>query len=83
MYGGGKKPRKRKIIKKQSKDNIIKNVRHLFRLKKENDVCKNITIRDMKSLLEQEGDCYKVRVGNFHRDSFIEYESYGDEIKIY
>ena len=37
----------------------------------------------MKSLLEQEGDCYKVRVGNFHRDSFIEYESYGDEIKIY
>ena len=37
VYCGRHKPRKRKIIKKQSKDSIIKNVRNLFRLKKENE----------------------------------------------
>ena len=36
VYCGRHKPRKRKI-KKQSKDNIIKNVRNLFGLKKENE----------------------------------------------
>ena len=38
VYSGGQKPRKLKIKKKQSKDNIIKNVRNLYRLKKENEV---------------------------------------------
>ena len=33
VYGGGKKPRKPKIIR-QSKDNTIKNIRKSFRLKK-------------------------------------------------
>ena len=39
VYSGGQKPRKLKIKKKkQSKDNKIKNVRNLYRLKKENEV---------------------------------------------
>ena len=39
VYSGGQKSRKLKIKKKkQSKDNIIKNVRNLYRLKKENEV---------------------------------------------
>ena len=33
VYGGGKKPSKLKI-QKQSEDNIIKNIRNLFKLKK-------------------------------------------------
>ena len=37
---------------KQSEDKIIKNVRNLFRLKKENEAIKNRIIRDIKNLFE-------------------------------
>ena len=49
LYGGGKNPRE---PKKQSEDKIIKNVRNLFRLKKENEAIKNRIIRDIKNLFE-------------------------------
>ena len=47
MYGGRKKPRKSKT-KKQSED-IIKDVRNIFRLKKENEAIKGRIIRDIKN----------------------------------
>ena len=40
-------------------------------------------IRDIKNLLEQEGDYYKpVGVGNLFSNIYIEYESNGDRNKI-
>ena len=65
-YRSGKKSQKLKI-EKQFEDNIIKNVRNFFKLKKENTIPKDRIIRDIKTLLEQqEEDYYKlVRVGNF------------------
>ena len=47
MYGGRKKPKKSKT-KKQSED-IIKDVRNIFRLKKENEAIKDRIIRDIKN----------------------------------
>ena len=53
--------------KKQSEENIIKNIRNLFKLKKENNTIKDRIIRDIRTLFEQqqeEKDCYKrIRVG--------------------
>ena len=46
-YGGGKKPRKLKIKKKQSEGNIIKNVGNIFKLKKEDEAIKDRIIRDI------------------------------------
>ena len=65
-YRGGKKPRKLKM-QNPSEKNIIKNVRNIFKLQKENKTIKDIIIRDIKILFEkQEEDYYKpVRVGNF------------------
>ena len=57
-YGGGKKKKEFKI-KKQSEDTIIKNVRNLFRLKKENEAIKDRKIRGIKDLFEQEEYYYK------------------------
>ena len=66
MYGGVKKPRKLKI-QKQSEDNIIRNTRNLFKLKKKKKAIKDKIFRDIKTLFEQQKeDYYKpVRVGNF------------------
>ena len=44
VYGGGKNPRKTKVIK-QLEDNIIKNTRNLFKLEKENKAIKHRIIR--------------------------------------
>ena len=46
MHGAEKK-RSKLNIQKQSKDNIIKNIRILFKLKKENKSIKDRTIRDI------------------------------------
>ena len=68
-------------IKKQSEDTIIKNVRNLFRLKKENEAIKDRKI-SIKDLFEQEEDFYKpLSVGNFYSNNYIEYESNGDRNK--
>ena len=44
MYGVGKKPRKPKTKKEQLKDNLIKNGRNLFQLKKENAANKYLLV---------------------------------------
>ena len=58
VYGGGQK---------QSEENIIKSIRNLFKLKKENEAIKDRIIRDIRAHFEQEEkDYYKpVREGNF------------------
>ena len=80
MYGRGKKPSKRKT---KSKKNIIKSIRNLFKLKKENEVIKGSTIRDVRTLSEQQEDNYykPIKVGNFWNNNYIEYESNGDRNK--
>ena len=51
---------------KQSQEIIIKNVRILFKLKKENEAIKHRMIRDIRTLIEKEKKDYKpMRVGNF------------------
>ena len=64
-------------------DNIIKDVRNLFRLKKENEGIKDRILRDIRNLFEQEKeDYYKpVRAGNFWSRNDIEYESNRDRNK--
>ena len=65
--GGGKEPRKPKIKKKQLEDNIFKGIRNIFKLKKENEVSKDLIIRDFRSLFESEKYyCKLARVGSFH-----------------
>ena len=65
------------------KEKIIKNIRNLFRLKKEIMAIKGRIIKDIRNLFEQEKvGCYKpVRDGNFWSNNYIEYESDGDENK--
>ena len=48
-------------------ENIIKDIRNLFRQKKENKAIKDRILRDIKNLFEQEEqNCYKpARVNNF------------------
>ena len=66
VYGGGKK---------QSEENIIKSIRNLFILKKENEAIKDRIIRDIRTLFEQDDDYHKpTRVGNFWNNNYIEYE---------
>ena len=73
---------KPKIIK-QSEENIIKNIRNLFKLKKENQAIKDRIIRDIKSLFEKEEDYDKtIREGNAWNNNYIEYESNGNKNKI-
>ena len=68
--------------KKQLEENIIKSIRNLFKLKKENEAIKNKINRDIRTLVKQEGDYYKpIRVGNFWNNNYIEYESSGDRNK--
>ena len=51
---------------KQKENNIIKDVRNLFRLSKENKAVKDRVIIDIRKLFEHEEDYYKpVRVGDF------------------
>ena len=58
-----------------------KNIRNLFRLKKENKAIKKKKIKDITNLFEhEEEDYYKpVRVGNFWNNNYIECESNGEE----
>ena len=64
VYGGGKK---------QCEENIIKNIRDHFKLEKENEAIKDRTIRDTRTLFEQEDDYYKlITVGNFWNNNYID-----------
>ena len=65
--------------KKQLEENIIKSVRNLLKLKKENEAIKDRIIRDIMTLFKQEDDYYKsIRVSNFWNNNHIKYESSGD-----
>lgn len=50
MYGSGKKPSKLRIQKQSEEENIIKNIKNLFQLKKENRKIQDRAIRDVKTL---------------------------------
>ena len=77
------------------KENIIKDVRNLFRLKKEMDVriifrlkkeneaIKDRIIRKIRNLFEYEKESYDKpgRVGNFQTNNYIEYGSNSDRHK--
>ena len=67
-------------------ENIIKDIRNLFRLKKEIKGIKDILLRNIKNLFgyeKEEENYYKpVRVNNFWSNNYIEYKSNGDKNKI-
>lgn len=50
VYGSGKKPSKLRIQKQSEEENIIKNIKNLFQLKKENRKIQDRAIRDVKTL---------------------------------
>ena len=56
---------------------MIKNVRNLFRFKKENDELKERIIGGVKNLSEQEKKIYYklIRVGNSYSNKYTAYES--------
>ena len=57
-------------------ENIIKNIRNLFRLEKETKGIKDKILRDIKYLFEE---YYQpVRVNNFWSNNYIEYKSNGN-----
>ena len=64
-------------------ENIIKHIRKVFRLEKENKAIKDRIIRSIRHLfMNGEEDYYKpVREGNFWSNNHIEYESNGDRNK--
>ena len=75
VYGGGKK---------QSLENIIKSIRNLFKLKKENEAIKDIMIWDIRTRFRQEEKddyCKPIKVGNFWNNNYTEYENSGDRNK--
>ena len=58
---------------------MVKSIRNFFKLKKENEVAKNIIIKYIRMLFEQEYNCYEpTRVGNFWNNTCIKYENNGD-----
>ena len=67
-----------------AKENGIKDIRNLFRLKREKDNCiKDKIIRDTRTLFESEEEDYyqRVRISNVFNNNIIEYESSGDKDK--
>ena len=83
LNGSGQKPSKLRIQKQSEEENIIKNIRNTFKLKRENETIKDRIIRDIKiAFKQQEEDYYKPgRVGNFWNNNYIKYESNGDRNK--
>ena len=49
VYRGGKK---------QSEENIIKSIRNLFQLNKENEVNKDVIVRDIRILFRQKDEMF-------------------------
>ena len=83
FYRSKKKPNKLRIQKQSEEEIIIKKIRNLFKLKKDNETIKDRIIRDIKTVFEnQEEDYYKPeRVGNVWNNNYIEYESKGGRNK--
>ena len=64
------------------KNSATKDIRNIFRLKKENEETKVRVIRNTRNLFEHEEDYYKpVRVGNFWSNSYTEYDSNSNRSK--
>ena len=66
VYGGGKK---------QSEKNIIKSIKNLFKLEKENESIKDSIIRDNRTLFEQQEEKYydkPIKVDSFLNNNYIE-----------
>ena len=55
VLGRGKKPSKAKT-QNQFEENMTKSIRKLFKLKKKNKAIKDRTMRDIKTLFEEEED---------------------------
>ena len=76
---------KKKKIEK-NKDRILRDIRQVFRLGKENKAIKDIILTNIRNLLENEEEekFYKpVRVRNFWSNNNIEFETIVIEIKYY
>ena len=78
--------RQEKENRKKIKDRILRDIRQVFRLGKENKAIKDIILTNIRNLLEneQEEKFYKpVCVRNFWSNNNIEYEVIVIEIKHY
>ena len=64
-------------------ENMIKDMRNLFRLEKETKAIKDRILRDIKNLFEREEENYykPVRENDFSSNNYIKYESNGDTNK--
>ena len=64
-------------------ENIIKDIRNLFRLEKETKAIKDRILIDITNLFEHENENYykPVRLNNFWSNNYIEYESNSDRNK--
>ena len=64
-------------------ESIVKDIRNLFRLKKENKALRGRVLRDIRKLFKHKEEIYykPVREGNFWSSNYIEYESKGDRNK--
>ena len=71
---------------RSEEEKIIKDIRNLFRLKKEVKGIKDIVLRNIKNLFEyekEEENFYKpVRVNNFWSNNYTEYKSNGDKNRL-
>ena len=71
---------------KPEEEKIIKDIKNLFRLKKEVKGNKDIILRNIKNLFEyeKEEENYDklVRVNNFWSNNYVEYKSSGDKNRI-
>ena len=64
------------------KNSATKDIRNIFRLKKENEETKVRLIRNTRNLFEHEEDYYKpARVGNFWSNNYTEYDSNNNRSK--
>ena len=65
------------------KENTIKDIWNLFRLKRKTKAIKDWILRDIKNLFQYQGENYykPVRIGNLWNNNFIEYENDGDRNK--
>ena len=53
-------------LKEEKDDTTVKDIKHLFKLKKENKAIENRIIKDIMNLFECKEDYYKpIRVGDF------------------
>ena len=67
-----------KKLKKETNDTVTKDIRSLFRLKKENKAIKGRIIKEIRNLFEhEEGESYykPLRISNFWSNNNIEHKS--------